>query len=68
MRTVLIASAIAFGIASMSSAYAEPTFDTAGPMKQGGLCKVNTTGSDEQYGFLTPCAPEPKMAKKRKRS
>jgi len=68
MRTVLIASAIAFGIASMSSAYAEPTFDTAGPMKQGGLCKVNTSGIDESHGYLAPCAPQAKMTKKKKRS
>lgn len=67
MRTVLIASAIAFGIASMSPAYAEPTFDTAGPMKQSGLCKVNTSGVDEMYGYLAPCAPQAKAAKAKKK-
>lgn len=55
-------------IAALSSANAEPTFDTAGPLKQGSLCKVNTSGVDEMYGYLAPCAPQAAATKKKKKS
>ena len=64
MRTILIATAMAFGIASMSAAYAEPTLDAAGPVKQGSLCKY--TDAEEMYGYLAPCAPKVVASKKMK--
>lgn len=67
MRFVLTAAAIAISGLVVSSANAEPTFVQGGPVKQGNMCQVSTSGGDAYFGYMTPCAPEAKPAKAKKK-
>lgn len=66
MRLVLTAAAFATAFA-FTAAKAEPTFDAPGPIKQGNLCKVDTSGGENMYGYLAPCAPEAQAQVSRKK-
>lgn len=67
MRLVLTAAALTATFA-ISSANAEPTFIPGGPVQQGNLCQVSGNGGDAMYGYLTPCAPQATVTKKKKKS
>lgn len=69
MRYMLTAAAIAMiSFAALSPASAEPTFVQGGPSRVGNMCNISTNGGDSMYGYVTPCAPAPVAAKKRKKS
>jgi hypothetical protein len=63
MRFVLAVAALA---ALTLSANAEPTYVQGGPVQQGKMCNISTSGGDGYYGYVVPCAPVAKASKKRK--
>jgi len=62
MRLVLAIAALA---ALTFSANAEPTYVQGGPVQQGNMCNISTSGGDGLYGYVAPCAPAAKASKKK---
>jgi hypothetical protein len=65
MRFILTAAALAAAFA-VTTANAEPTYVQGGPVQQGNMCNISTTGSDGFFGYVAPCAPQAAPAKKKK--
>jgi hypothetical protein len=71
MRYILTAAAVAAiaatGFSVTSSANAEPTYVQGGPVQQGGMCSISTTGSDGFFGYMAPCPRQAAPARRAKK-
>ncbi|MBI1204331.1 MAG: hypothetical protein GC182_17670 [Rhodopseudomonas sp.] len=65
MRILLTIAALAAGL-SVTAASAQ-NYVQGGPVQQGNMCNISTTGSDGYFGYVAPCAPQVKIIKKRHR-